>query len=465
MDKDKLIEELFDKVDKLTTRLSQLESEVGKLTTENQELKARLNKNSTNSHKPPSSDGYMKRPALPQNKSGKKGGQKGHKGSTLKQIQTPDHLVYCRPGACSCGYIFEQKELTTSEKRQVFDMPIPKLEVTEYQLQKATCPNCGLLNSGNMPKGVNAPVQYGDKSKAFAVLLNVFYKLPYKKTQSLFKDLFGLPINESTIYGAASLCYEKLEPVEDIIKQKLMLSDVVHADETGLRIEGKLQWLHTATSNLYTYLFVHKKRGTEAIQSSKSILNAINGWLVHDCWHSYFYLNNKKHALCGAHILRELQWLIDVKESKWARTFKNFLLQVYKMPYEERVKQKHLLLNRYDQICSIAISLEPEPVKTKGRQKRTTGRNLVERLIREQEAIMAFAFNKEVPFTNNLAERDIRPSKIKQKISNSFRTFRGAEVYARIEGFISTTRKHKLNVFTELTNTINGENFLALPAK
>lgn len=460
MEKDKLILELLDTVDKLTKRINQLEIEVATLSAENKELKSRLNKDSNNSHKPPSSDGYRKKPALPRDKSGKKGGQNGHKGDTLKQIHTPDHIVKCAPAPCSCGYVFAPEEPTTVEKRQVFDMPVPKLEVTEYQLQKAICPKCGVLCSGNIPAGVNAPVQYGDKVKAFVVLLIVFYKLPYKKTQSLFKDLFGLPINESTIYSATNLCYDKLETAENVIKQNLVRTDVVHADETSLRVEGKLQWLHTATSSLYTYLFVHKKRGTEAMQSDKSILDEVNGWLVHDCWHSYFYLEDKKHALCGAHILRELQWLIDTEKTKWAKTFKNFLMFVYKMPYEERTKQKQLLLARYDRICNIGKTSEPEPQKTKGRKKRTPGRNLAERLIREKEAVMAFAFNPEVPFTNNLAERDIRPSKIKQKISNSFRTFRGAEIYARIEGFISTTRKHNLNVFAELTNSVCGENFL-----
>jgi len=202
----------------------------------------------------------------------------------------------------------------------------------------------------------------------------------------------------------------------------------VHADETGLRTAGKPHWLHKVTTLLYTYLFVHEKRGSGAIQINKSILTDYIGWLVHDCWSSYFNLKNLKHAICGAHILRELQGLIEGGETKWAKVFKSFLLSVYMMPFEERVKRRNHIESRYDRICGFGEKKEPPPVKTagrKGRYKRTRGRNLVERLIREKDAVLAFAFNKEVPFTNNLAERDIRPAKVKQKISNCFRTFNG----------------------------------------
>ena len=326
-----------------------------------------------------------------------------------------------------------------SETRQVFDLPQPCLEVTEYQIHKATCPVCSKLCKGIAPEGVNAPVQYGKGVKAYAVLLNVHFKLPFKKIQLLFGDLFGYSINESTVYSASQQCYEKLEESEEIIKSKVAESSVVHADETGVRV------------------------GALALTSDKSILDKITGWLVHDCWSSYFSFNKLKHAICGAHILRELEGLIENGQSKWAKVFKIFLMRVYEMVFEERIKRRQHIESRYKLICGIGEKLEPPPKKTpgkRGRYKRTKGRNLVERLIREQDAVLAFAFNKEVPFTNNLAERDIRPSKVKQKISNCFRTFTGAEIYARIEGFVSTARKQGRNVFSELCTTFNGHNFI-----
>jgi transposase len=478
--KDLTIRILIKKVEDLTRRFEKLEKENKILRHENimlkaantelkvevADLRARLESNSHNSNNPPSSDGYKKRsvkPALPKGKGSSQGGQKGHKGHTLQQVESPDKIVTCIPVICTCGHEFKKEQLILAEKRQVFDLPQPKLEITEYQIFKAFCPACGQEQKGVAPEGVNAPAQYGNKVKAFVVLLNVHYKLPFKKIQLLFSDLFGYPINESTISLAGEICYEKLEESEKIIKSKIVADNVVHADETGLRTAGKLYWLHTATTQLYTYLFVHEKRGSGAIQSHKSILRDYIGWLVHDCWGSYFNLGKLKHAICGAHILRELEGLIVTREAKWAKVFKLFLLSVYKMPFEERVKRRKHIESRYDRICDIGEKAEPPPVKTKGRKgryKRTRGRNLVERLIRGKDAVLAFAFNKEVPFTNNLAERGIRPAKVKQKISNCFRTFKGAEIYARIEGFISTVRKNKRCVFPELCTTFEGYNFI-----
>lgn len=470
MDKNKVIQELLEKVDSLIKCVSELEfenaelkREVIELKAENVELKARLNSNSKNSSKPPSSDGFKRKPAFSKKKKGKQGGQKGHKGQTLHQVENPDKIVECNPDKCNCGHTFTKEQLVLSEKRQVFDLPQPRLEVTEYQIRKASCPVCGMVHTGNSPENVNAPVQYGYGVKAYAVLLNVHFKLPFKKIQLLFGDLFGYSINESTVYSASRQCYEKLEESEEIIKSKVAQSNVTHADETGLWVALKLHWLHTATTLLYTYLFVHEKRGAEALESNKSILNIFSGWLIHDCWSSYFKFKNFKHGLCGAHIVRELEGLIENTQSQWAKKFRVFLMSVYEMPFEERVKQRQTIESKYNLICDIGEKSEPPPLKVtgkRGRYKRTKGRNLVERLIREREGVLAFAFNEDVPFTNNLAERDIRPAKVKQKISNGFRTFTGAEIYARIEGFVSTARKHKRNIFSELCTTFEGHNFI-----
>jgi len=469
-EKDKIIRQLLEKVNELTFRLEQaekriavLEAENTTLKSENAELKARLNQNSKNSSKPPSSEGYQKKPALPRSKKGRQGGQKGHRGRTLQQVAHPDHIIACRPDPCKCGHGFTNDELILAERRQVFDLPKPRLEVKEYQIQKATCPHCGIVSRGTAPEGVCAPVQYGNGVKAYMVLLGTHFTVPFKKVQLLFSDLFGYPINESTAWSAGQLCYDKLALTEEIIKDKIAASPIGHADETGIRVEGGLHWLHTATTLRHTYLFAHKKRGRLALRSEKSLLPRFTGWLVHDCWSSYFKFHGFKHAICGAHILRELEGLIENHQSKWAKTLKTFLLHLYHMPFEERVKRRDQLCGRFDHICSIGKQHEPAPVKTKGkrgRDKRTKGRNLVERIIREKKAVLAFAFNSHVPFTNNLAERDIRPIKVKQKVSNCFRTLQGADIYARVQGFISTARKNNRNVFLELSHTFEGHNFI-----
>ena len=322
MDKDKAIQDLIRKVEELTLRVSQLEvfeddnkklrEENAHLKAENAVLKSRLNSNSNNSSKPPSSDGYRKKPALPKTKKGRQGGQTGHKGRTLNQVDSPDKIITCKPSGCSCGHIFTESETELAEKRQVFDLPAPRLEVTEYQIHKSVCPVCGAVHKGSAPEGVNAPVQYGIKVKAYVVLLNVHFKLPFKKIQLLSGDLFGYPINESSVYSASRQCYEKLGSTEKIIREKVISQDVVHADETGIRVAGKLHWLHTATSLLYTYLFVHGNRGGKALKSEKSVLSNFKGWLVHDCWSSYFKFDGFSHSVCGAHILRELEALIEI---------------------------------------------------------------------------------------------------------------------------------------------------------
>lgn len=427
------------------------------------ELEARLNSNSRNSNMPPSSDGYKRKPAFVRKKKGKQGGQQGHKGRTLQQVEHPDKTVKHKPGPCDCGHVFSDEELSVAETRQVFDLPQPKLEVTAHQLLKGKCPGCGKWHKGIAPQGVNAPVQYGDGVKTLAVLLNVDYRIPFKKIQILFGDLFGYAINESTVYSASRQCYKRLKEPMEMIKSKIIEAMTAHADETGIRVEEMLRWLHVATTELYTYLFVHEKRGIVALESEQSILDKLTGWLVHDCWGSYFNFNELHHALCGAHILRELEGLIENEQSKWARVFKAYLMYVFEMPLKERIKRRQQIESRYTLICGMGEKAEPPPGKTpgqKGRYKRTKGRNLVERLIREKDAVLAFAFNQEVPFTNNLAERDVRPAKVKMKVSNCFRTFEGAEIYARIASFVSTTRKHDRIVFSELCNTFSGHNFL-----
>jgi transposase len=447
----------------LLDRIQALEAENAALKAENAGLKARLNLDSHNSSKPPSSDGLHKNPAFPREKGGKQGGQKNHFGRTLEMVQNADQIIVCKPEMCSCGGDLSHEPTTILSHRQEFDLPIPRLEVIEYQLAQIVCPKCGLIHQGEYPKWINAPVQYGNKVKALAVLLNNDYKLPFKKIQSLFGDLYGYSINEGTIATANQTCYKNLAQTETAIQDNIIASMTAHSDESGIRCQGKLHWLHVASTTLYTYMFVHKNRGKEAIESDKSLLMRFKGWLVHDCWSSYFNLIHLNHAVCGAHLLRELQALVE-NSSKWAGDFQSFLIKTYKTPIQDRINKQSEIEIEFDEIINQAQIEEPIPKKTgrKGKVKRTKGRNLLERLQKHKAAVLAFAFNVQVPFTNNQAERDIRPVKVKQKISGCFRIFTGAEHYARIASFISTTRKNQHNVFKELCNTFNGYNFLTV---
>jgi transposase len=462
---------LKDLVYELLSRVEQLESENGSLRAENTQLKsenaalraenarlrAQLDKNSKNSHKPPSSDGYRKQPALPQTRGKKTGGQLGHTGHTLKQVESPDHFIIHYAKACSCC----QKPFSASDvvnigqKRQVFDLPEPRLIVTEHQQGIIHC--CGREHKGDFPQNVTQPVQYGSKIRSLSILLNNDYKIPFEKIEQLFADLYGCSYNESTAISHNHVFYDLLAPLEAYIKQQIIGSQVVHFDETGMRVAAKLHWFHTASTHLFTYLFVHAKRGKDALTDSVSLLPDFKNWAVHDCWASYFDFKDCSHALCNAHILRELQALIE-NGTIWAEKMKQLLLDLYHKSQKATIIVPHKddWLHKYQDICNIAYQEEPQPIKgKKGKPKNSKGRNLLNRLVANQNGILAFAFNIDIPFTNNQAERDIRCLKTKQKVAMSFRTLEGAKVYARIQSCISSLRKHKMNVFQAIDNILN----------
>jgi len=441
-----IIEHQQKQIDELTSRVAYLE--------------ARLNQNSGNSSRPPSSDGPKRKPGIPKEPKGR-GGQKGHKGGTLRKVEHPDHTFRLTTPACGCGLPLDPDSGEVAQTYQVFDLPQPKLEVTEYQRIRQRCA-CGREHLGALPAGVHASVQYGSGVRALTVLLNNSCQISYEKVSTLFADIFGYDLNESTAVSNNELAYERLETTETQIKEALIEGEVTHFDESGLKVGIKLNWLHTACSTMFTYLFVSEKRGCGAHQTAVSILSRIKNWAVHDCYGTYFKFNNCRHALCNPHILRELQ--AQVEQGKlWATTLQTFLLELYKksekgtktVPSIATEKEKWLTM------CKEAIQIEelilpkkppPEPgqKKKRGRKARGKALSLLDRLVEHSDAVLAFAEFDAVPFSNNQAERDIRPAKTKQKVAGCFRSSQGADRYARIQGFISTCRKHQLNVFNEL---------------
>lgn len=445
-------------IEKLLEQVAKVELHEARI----KELEEKLKQNSSNSHRPPSSDGLKKppvKPAFPRKSGKRQGGQPGHKGKTLKMVSNPDHIKVHAPIVCTCGEDLRLTTKTTLEKRQVFDLPEPKLEVTEHQIQSCTCTNCGKLNTGSFPKEVPARVQYGSGVRTLTVLLYNGMNLPYGKIRQLFTDLFGYELNESTQINAQSRCATNLEPIESQIRQALLNSLVNHYDETGLRVAGKLHWMHNCSNEKLTYLFVHPKRGKKALNSDYSDFPRYTGWAIHDRWPSYFLYQNCQHADCGAHLLRDLQSLID-KGSNWASQMHELLMEAYtKSNYGKSIcSNLKTVQKRYDQILRKAQKEEPPPIQRfKGKRPwKTKGRNLLEHFEKFKQAVLAFAENEHVPFTNNLAERDVRPAKTKQKVSGCFRTLNGAQKYARIQAFISTARKQQLNVFNELLAIFNG---------
>ena len=452
------IESLQKLVVQLLERVERLEAENAELRAENRELKRQLGMNSQNSHKAPSSDIYKKakkKSQLPKELKSR-GGQKGHKGKTLERVEQADYTKVYGPKECRiCQRQFDADELEIIERRQVFDIPPARLEVTEHQLGSIEC--CGMTHKGKYPKDVIAPVQYGPGVKAITTMLSVDYRMPLDKIKLLVTDLYGYAINSATLLKNLKDGYELLEPIEGQIKQGILKSSVAHFDETGIRIEAKNHWLHTASTSMLTYLFVHKKRGGEALRSTVSIIKDFKGTAVHDCWPSYFKFEDCHHVLCGAHLLRELRALIEM-ESKWAKSMFKFLIHLYKLEYPLDKARA-----RYKRILQKANKEEPQAIQgSRGRPKQSKGRCLYNRLKKYQDGVLAFAFDETIPFTNNQAERDIRPVKVKQKISGGFRTFYGAQHYARIQAVISTLRKQSINVFDSLRSVFNHSQIVGL---
>jgi transposase len=453
-------------ITELTGQVKQLSAHIKKLDARILELEEQVNKNSKNSNKPPASDGLTKAPAFARKRGRRRGGKVGHKGKTLELVATPDISLPLLPDVCTCGHSLDKTKAVIGERRQVFDLPEPKLEVTEYQKLVCRCGRCGLEVSGIFPDQVKSRVQYGSGVRSLTTLLNCGFSMPVKKIQQLFVDLFGYNINEGTIVNNNISCHTLLQTSETAIKDRLLNEQVGHSDESGVRVAGKLHWLHVFSSALFTYFFVHVNRGKKALEDKVSVIPDFKGWLVHDCWSSYFNFTGCKHALCGAHIIRELVAL-DEKGTTWAKWFIRYLFCVYEMvevnngvlSKEQQIKALEL----FNKIAEYADKIEPQPIKGKrGRPKSTKGRNLLNRLVQHQEGVLAFAFHQEVPFTNNLAERDLRPIKTKQKVSGCFRTLNGAQNHARIYGFISTARKHQLNIFQELKKVFNLKNSFVL---
>lgn len=460
MDRDSLAalskDELIDLLLVLAARLGELERQLGL--------------NSTNSGKPPSNDGLNKPPAEKarrrrtgslREKSGRQpGGQKGHKGGTLRQVADPDAIISHFPEACQgCGSAVTPDMSTGHGARQVFDLPEPRpLAVTEYRAHRCRCGRCGGETRASFPDGVTAPVQYGARITAMVVYLAHYQLLPEDRLAALLKDLFGVGLVPATIARMSRRCARRLQGVVDVIRDLVKSAALKHMDETGFRIAGRTQWLHIASTALLTFYRVSAKRG--------SLLSDVIGIVVHDHWKPYYTMQGLLHALCNAHHLREFKALIEIENEDWARGMQRLLRRACHAANLARDQGAPLkpslsaLIERcYDAIVAEGIAFheaQPAPIpasvarKRRGRRKRRIGHNLLLRLQNRRYDVLRFVTNLDVPFTNNQAEQDGRMMKVKQKISGGFRSQEGAEDFAVIRSFISTARKQGWNIIAAL---------------
>lgn len=447
-------------------QLEKTNTELLKVSTELMELKNRQKKNSENSNKPPSSDGFNKKTVSLRPNSGKKpGGQKGHAGNTLKQSAEPNKIIQSvLPEHCDqCGLILLQNESYIKQRRQVFDIPITTCEVVEYQSLELIC-GCGKRHVSEFPQDVTEFVQYGSNLRALGVYLTQGQLLPFARTAELLQDLYGVKVSTGTIVNWVEEGRVVLQSTADFIADHLSQAGVVHADESGLRVAGTLNWLHVVADTKFTWYGVHAKRGMHAIQA-QGILTKFFGVLVHDCWKSYWEINCV-HALCNAHLLRELTYLKEITQETWPQKMIDFLVMANKIcevhrekeiPFSEEIIDAFHVV--YESILCEGEALHPRAKKQhnhRGACKQSLAFNLLLRLRLHTNAVLLFVRNLSVPFTNNLAEQAIRMPKIKQKISGSFRTGRGAENFAIIRSCLDTLRKQGHRMFDTLRHAFAG---------
>lgn len=425
-------------------------------------LEARLGMNSSNSSKPPSSDGYAKpAPKSLRCKSGRKpGGQQGHPGTTLRQAAEPDTVNMHLPEYCECGHCLQEDPVHHVERRQVFELPEKLFEVIEHQLAAKVCARCGRMVRADAPSEAPAAVQYGPRFRAALVYLRNYQLLPYNRLAQLCRDIFGAAVSKRTIEAAQQQAYEALAPFEQEVRRRLPQEEVLHADETGMRVDGKRQWFHSLSTPSLTFYQVHSKRGGEAIEDN-GVIPAFKGTLVHDCWSPYFRYGDE-HALCGAHLLRELAGVCENDGYGWAHELFVLLEMMAKATATrgEQPLSESLIAwfeQTYDNILFCGEQDLPPPQKTpgkRGRAKKSKAANLHARLVTHRDSVLRFLHNPVVPFTNNLAERDIRMVKLREKTSGCSRTFTGAEKFARIRSYVSTSLKQEKDLFQNIKNAI-----------
>jgi transposase len=387
------------------------------------------------------------------------GGQKGHSGHTLKQVAHPDHIEQHLPSnRCdACHRLLP--EPVAVEARQVFDIPPLRHEVTEHQVFEARC-TCGKLHRGEFPAEVSAPVQYGPRIKAAVVHLTHHHMLPLARTGALTGDLFGLPIADATVVAIHDEARVRLEPTVAALGEHLKTAPVVHADETGMRVSGKLHWLHVLATGTLTWIKSHANRGKKAFDAF-GILSVFIGTLVHDGWKPYRDLACT-HALCNAHHLRELTYVFEEMRQDWGKRLIDLLLgachevaSIEGTLSDERIAYYRLA---YAEILAEGEAANPRPPPSgrPGRTKQNKALNLLDRLRTYTNEVWRFATDPNVPFSNNIAEQAVRMPKVKQKVSGGFRTPDGLATFCTLRSYLATLHKQDANLFDALVLTFQG---------
>lgn len=472
------VRELWERLAGLERALAERDALIAELRTELAasrvrvtELEARLGMDSHNSSKPPSTDSPFDKPAPRslRGRSGRKpGGQPGHQGRTLRQVDDPDEVIVHEPAACRCcGANLAGQPITGVIRRQCFDIPPVKIVVTEHRMIEREC-GCGARTRADAPDDVPAPVFYGPRMAAIIVYLYAGQMLSKARTANAVAELFDTPVSAGTVAAIAERAAVALRGFGELVRARIAGSEVVHFDETGLRVQGKLRWVHSASTADYSLITCHDKRGVAAMDSA-GVLPVFTGVAVHDAWAPYDTYTNAVHALCNAHALRELQAVTDTHPDEpdhWSVQVAEALRAMKGLVETELATGAGLT-----GIDTAALEVQRKRYRaaaqsgrdrTVARQNKVMAKHhaLAKRLVTREEDYLRFTTNPLVAFDNNAAEREIRMIKLRQKVSGCLRTTSGAEQFCAIRSYLATARKHGLGFFLALTDLAQGHPWL-----
>lgn len=433
---------------------------------ENAELRRRLAQNSRNSSTPPSAEGLDKpAPKSRRTRSGRKpGGQPGHRGQTLERVEDPDEVRRHEPGSCGgCGADLAGAACTGVERRQVFDLPPVRVRVVEHQLVERRC-GCGTRTRAQAPAGVQAPVSYGPRIAAIMVYLYVGQFLSKKRTAEALAELFGVPVSGGTVASMTSRAAAQLTDSGflALVRDRLAAAPVAHFDETGLRVAGRLHWVHSASTDQFSLITCHAKRGVAAMDDA-GVLPGFTGVAVHDAWAPYDTYTGATHALCAAHVLRELTAVIETAPAGahcWASQAHDALLDLMTLVGDAaavgHTSVEQLALERHTHLLRSAANIGVSQNRDRIGKLAKKHHALARRLLHRQEDYLRFTVNFAVPADNNAAEREIRMIKVRQKVSGCLRTLHGAEAFCAIRSYLATAHKHGTHFFDALTMLTDG---------
>lgn len=438
--------------------IAELRVVVTELTARVAALEARLGADSSNSSQPPSAEGLRKKPATPRRRGGRKGKQPGDPGRHLAQVADPDEIIDHAPDRChGCAARLDDADVVGVARRQVFDIPPLRLRVTEHRVQSVRC-GCGQVTAAGFPDEARSPACYGPGVRAIICYLAVYQHLPVDRTARLLADLLGAPVSTGTVAAVAGQARQRVMPAVEVIRARLIAAGVLHVDETGARVAGRLHWVHVASTGLYTLLTVHARRGKAATDAA-GVLPAFQGVAVHDGWAPYRRYTDVAHGLCNAHHLRELQAAAEAGHD-WAEHLADVLRYAHRQVDAARARGDTRLpdgvaasiMARYDGHLAQAADATV--------RRKSKAAALARRLDRHRADVLRFTVDFAVPFDNNQAERDLRMVKLQQKISGCWRTLPGAEAFCAVRSYIATARKHNANILDALRAAFAGQPWL-----